>query len=93
MYIPESPCNLVSEGKNLQNRLYLDAQQSIIHNGTVIAANCPMLDTSNVRIHPDNTTIDRKSSLSFLAAKSSETLFEIWHQRCSTLAKKSLFKC
>jgi hypothetical protein len=83
MYIPEAPCNLVSEGKYFKNGLYLDAQRSIIHNGIVIAANYPRIDTSNVRvleIHSDNETIDRELSPLFLAVKTSESLYEIWHQ-------------
>ena len=48
MYIPESPCNLVSEGKFQNKRLYLYAQRDIIHDGREVVSNCPILECANV---------------------------------------------
>ena len=84
MFIPESPCNLVSEGKFYQKGLYLDAQQNVIHNGTDIIANCPRLRCANVRaleIDENNDKICRDTTLALAATKSQETLFGIWHRR------------
>src|SRR5580692_5976002 len=38
MYIPESPCNLVSDGKFCRKGLYLDGQKDVIHNGVEVIA-------------------------------------------------------
>ena len=84
MYIPEAPCNLVSEGKFRNKGLYLDAQKDIIHDGNEVVANCPILICANVRIletHPDHDTIDRKVGYSLVATKTISSSFELWHQR------------
>lgn len=95
MYIPEAPCNLISEVRFFRGKLYLDAQRSMIHDGTAIVANCPAVDSSSVRvleIHPDNESITRKIAPLFLAAKSSETLYEIWHQRLMHVGDETLVR-
>jgi hypothetical protein len=87
MYIPDAPCNLVSEGKFYTKGLYLDAQRNIIHNGSVIAANCPRLECANVRtleLHPDHGEIERKIGYTMVAASAVENLCEVWQK-----AKKS----
>jgi hypothetical protein len=84
MFIPESPCNLVSGGKFYQNGLYLDAQRNVIHNGTDIIGNCPRLRCANVRtleIDENNDKICWDTRLALEAIKSQETLFGIWHRR------------
>ena len=61
LYIPNAPCNLVSEGKFYRKGLYLNAQRNLIHNDTQVIANCPMLDHVDVRIlqmHPDHDSLD-----------------------------------
>jgi hypothetical protein len=84
LYIPESPCNLVSEGTFYKKGLYLDAQQNVIHNGKEIVANCPRLECANVRtleIDEYNKEIERQSGFSLVATKAINSSFEIWHQR------------
>jgi hypothetical protein len=84
MYVPQSPCNLVSEGTFYTKGLYLDAQQNVIHNGSVIAANCPRLPCANVRIlelHPDHIEIERKTGYAMVAASVFESSFDVWHRR------------
>jgi hypothetical protein len=84
MYIPESPCNLVSKGKFYEKGFYLDAKENVIHNGKEIIANCLRLQCANVRVfetHPDNNTISRNAGYLLLAAKCIASSFEIWHER------------
>ena len=84
LYIPESPCNLVSEGIFYEKGLYLDAQQNVIHNGKEIVANCPQLECANVRtleIDEFYKIIERQSGYSSVATKAINSSFEIWHQR------------
>jgi hypothetical protein len=83
LYIPESPCNLVSKGIFYKKELFLDAQQNMIHNGKEIVANCPRLECANVRtleIDEHNKTIERQSRFSLVATKAINSSFEIWHQ-------------
>ena len=83
MYIPESPCNLVSDGKFRRKGLYLDGQKDVIHNGIEVIANCPSLLSADVRIleiDSDNETIVRNSEYSLLASKAITSSFDIWHQ-------------
>ena len=84
MYIPESPYNLVSEGKFYKKGFYLDAKENVIHNGKEIIANCPRLLCVNVCVletHPDNNTIGQNTGYLLVAAKRIASSFEIWHKR------------
>jgi hypothetical protein len=95
MYIPESPCNLVSEGKFCEKGLYLDAKHNVIHNDKEIVANCPRLSCANVRIleiHPDNESIIRESACTMVVTKTRDSSFELWHQRLLHLGDETVLQ-